>query len=331
MNPRTISLHHAIKALILFGFAGYIAYLVQTGRIILYIAPRMTDYVKWSALGLYATAAYQAYLAVKTLRTRHEPDCGCGHDHTPSRSVFKHTVVYGLFILPLLLGFMLPDSTLGSSLAAKKGMNLSSASSVKKDLAAAGGSADSSPAPAPESGGAAASETQTGEEAPTGKGEQAAPPAAAAAGSLDELFPSDKFTKQYADYAKKLYPSETIKVSEEFFMETLTSVDLYLDRFVGKKLELTGFVYRQEEMTDRQFVIGRFSIQCCSADAAPFGVLAEYDRAKTLETDEWVTVTGTIKKTSFNDAEIMVLQVEKVAKAEPAKTPYVYPNMNFGM
>jgi len=227
----------------------------------------------------------------------------------------------------LLLGFMLPDSTLGSSLAAKKGMNLSSAGSVKKDLAAAGGTAESSPAPT-EDGGAAAG-LQAGDGTATGKTGQAAPPAVSA-GSLDELFPSDKFTKQYADYAKKLYKQETIQVSEEFFMETLTSVDLYLDRFVGKKLELTGFVYRQEEMNDRQFVIGRFSIQCCSADAAPFGVLAEYDRAKTLETDEWVTVTGTIKKTSFNEAEIMVLQVEKVAKAQPAKTPYVYPSMNFG-
>ncbi|MEK8129629.1 TIGR03943 family protein [Paenibacillus filicis] len=326
MSPRTLSFHHAIKALILFGFAGYIAYLVQSERILLYIAPRMTDYVKWSALGLYAVGAHQAYLAVSTLRKRHEPDCDCGHDHTPSRSVFKHTIVYGLFILPLLLGFALPDSTMGSSLAAKKGMNLSSASSVKK----ASPAADSGTGEAPTNGGgtgATAPDSRTSQTGDAGKEAQQA----GSAGPTDELFPSDRFTKQYADYAKKLYKQDTIQVSEEFFMETLTSVDLYLDRFVGKKLELTGFVYRQEEMNERQFVIGRFSIQCCSADAAPFGVLAEYDRAKTLENDGWVTVTGKIEKTKFNDAEIMVLKVEKVVRAEPAKTPYVYPNMNFGL
>ncbi|WP_159886304.1 TIGR03943 family putative permease subunit [Paenibacillus puerhi] len=319
MNPRVLSFHHAIKALILFGFAGYIAYLVQTDRILLYIAPRMIDYVKWSALGLYAVAAYQAYLAVKMLRAKHEPDCGCGHDHAPSRSVLKNTVVYGLFILPLLLGFMLPDSTLGSSLAAKKGMNLSSASSVKKEVPIT--SSESEPGHTP---------GETGSSGADGTDGSIGAKKAGRPDPLDDLFPSDKFTKQYADYAKVLYQNDTIQVSEQFFMETLTSIDLYLDRFVGRKLELTGFVYRQEEMNDRQFVIGRFSIQCCSADAAPFGVLAEYDRAKTLETDGWVTVTGKIEKTTFNEAEIMVLKVEKVVRAEPAKTPYVYPNMNFG-
>jgi putative membrane protein len=324
MNPRTLSFHHAIKALILFGFAGYIAYLVQSERILLYIAPRMTDYVKWSALALYAVGAHQAYLAVTTLRKRPEPNCDCGHDHTPSKSVFKHTFVYGLFILPLLLGFALPDSTLGSSLAAKKGMNLNSASSVKKSTATAeAGAAEAA---------AGGNDAPSGAGVEGGAGEAGKPAQPAGSGnSLDPLFPSDKFTKQYADYAKKLYTHDTIQVPEEFFMETLTSVDLFLDRFVGKKLELTGFVYRQEEMTDKQFVIGRFSVQCCSADAAPFGVLAEYDRANTLENDGWVTVTGKIEKTKFNDAEIMILKVEKVVRAQPAKTPYVYPNMNFGL
>ncbi|MED4603368.1 TIGR03943 family protein [Paenibacillus validus] len=314
MSPRLLSFHHTIKALILFGFAGYIAYLVHSDRILLYIAPRMVDYVKWSSLALYAVAVYQGYQAVRTFRSTHEPDCDCGHDHTPSRSILKNTVVYGLFLLPLLLGFLLPDTSLGSSLAAKKGMNLSSASAVKKE---------SEP---PEAGLSSSNAAAPGADNPP----PAQPPAKGASGSLDALFPSDKFTKQYADFAKKLYASDQITVQEEWFIETLTSVDLYLDAFIGKKMQLTGFVYRQEDMKDNQFVIGRFSIQCCSADAAPFGVLAEYDRAKTFAADTWVTVTGTLEKTKFNDVEIMVLKVEKVAKAEPAKTPYVYPNMNFG-
>ncbi|WP_281889432.1 TIGR03943 family putative permease subunit [Paenibacillus sp. YYML68] len=309
MNPRIISFHHALKAIILLGFAGYIAHLVQTDLILLYIAPKMVDYVKWSAVALYAVSVHQGYRAYKAWRTP-PSDCGCGHDHTPSRSLLKNTVVYGLFILPLLMGFLLPDTSLSSSLAAKKGMNLSSASSVKKESSAATSSSQTTPAaPVPEQG--------------TTEGN-------AQTSAADELFPSDKFTKQYADHAKKLYREDVIRVPEEFYIETLTSVDLYLDRFVGKKLELTGFVYRQEDMKDNQFVVGRFSIQCCSADAAPYGILAEYDRAKTLADDSWVTVTGTIEKTTFNEVEIMVLKIEKIAKAEPAATPYVYPNMNFG-
>ncbi|GCL73080.1 TIGR03943 family putative permease subunit [Paenibacillus naphthalenovorans] len=319
MNSRVLSLHHLVKAVILLGFAVYIAYLVKTDLILLYIAPRMVGYVKWSAIAFYAVAAYQLYRGIKAFRGPAAASCDCGHDHLPSRSLFKNAIIYGLFAFPLLIGFLLPDTTLGSSLAAKKGMNLSSSSSVKKD----GLALDSA-------SGAESSEADSGETKTEDPGPGDSGTVSGTAASENEMFPSDKFTEQYANYAKKLYQEELIQVREEFFIETLTSVDLYLDRFIGKKLEMTGFVYRQEEMKNNQFVVGRFSIQCCSADAAPFGVLAEYDRAAALADDSWVTVTGTIGKTTFNDIEIMVLKVEKVAKAEPSKNPYVYPNFDFG-
>jgi putative membrane protein len=295
VSPRVLSFHHMIKALILFGFAVYIAQLVRTESILLYIAPRMVDYVKWSAVALYIIAVYQLYQGVRTWFGKAEAACDCDHDHTPSRSVFKNTVVYGIFIFPLLLAFLLPDTSMGSSLASKKGMNLSSASTVKKDAAAA-------------------TEQVTG----------------AAAASDAELFPADKFTQHFANHAKELYQKDLVQIKEELYIESLTTVDLYLERFIGKKLELTGFVYRSEEMKSNQFVVGRFAMQCCSADAAPFGVLVEYDRAQQFADDTWVTVTGKIEKTKFADMDIMVLKVEKVAKAAPSKNQYVYPNLEFG-
>nr|WP_245247282.1 MULTISPECIES: TIGR03943 family protein [unclassified Paenibacillus] len=309
-----------LKAIILLGFAVYIAYLVKTDLILLYIAPRMVDYVKWSAIAFYAVAAYQIYQGVKTFPGSSKASCDCDHDHLPSRSLLKNSIVYGLFAFPLLIGFLLPDTTLGSSLADKKGMNLSSSISVKKDGLAANGAS---------SGGDTLSDSNAENSLSPEPNTPSATEGSAAAD--DEMFPSDKFTEHYANYAKKLYQDDLIQIKEEIFIETLTSVDLYLDRFIGKKLEMTGFVYRQEEMKTNQFVVGRFSIQCCSADAAPFGVLAEYDRAPTLADDSWVTVTGTIGKTTYNDIEIMVLKVEKIIKAEPSKNPYVYPNFDFGV
>jgi uncharacterized repeat protein (TIGR03943 family) len=320
------SLHHFIKAAILFGFAMYIVYLVKTDNILYYIAPRMVDYVKWSAIAFYAIAVYQVYQAIRAFLGS-AAACECDHDHTPSSSLLKNTVIYGLFFFPLLLGFLLPDTSMGSSLAAKKGMNLSSSSNVKKDAAAA---APSAPAPNPSTPPAAAAPGSGTSGSIAAPGASTGSTAPSTAGSQDEMFPSDKFTEHYAKYAKELYKTGVIPVKEDLYIETLTTVDLYLDQFVGKKMELTGFVYRQEDMKDNQFVVGRFSIQCCSADAAPFGVLAEYDRAKNFADDSWVTVTGTIQKTKFNDMDIMVLKVEKVAKAEPAKAQYVYPNIDFG-
>jgi putative membrane protein len=314
MSLRMLSLHHMIKATILFGFAIYIVYLVKTDHILYYIAPRMVDYVKWSAVGLYAIAVYQVYQAIRSFWGS-TATCDC--DHTPSSSLLKNTVIYGLFCFPLLLGFMLPDASLGSSVAAKKGMNLSSSNNVKKETAAV-----QSPPPAPAATQAPSSSNASG----TGVSDSTTP----SSGKQDEMFPSDKFTKHYAAYAKELYQSGVISVKEDMYMETLTTVDLYLDRFVGKKLELTGFVYRQEGMKDNEFVVGRFTVHCCSADASPYGVLVQYGRANQFADDSWVTVTGTIQQTKFNDMDIMLLKVEKITKAEPASAQYVYPNFNFG-
>jgi putative membrane protein len=345
VSTKMLSLHHFIKAAILFGFAMFIVSLIKTDNILYYIAPRMVDYVKWSAVGFYAIAVYQIYQAIRSFWAT-TAACDCDHDHTPSTSLLKNTVLYGLFCFPLLLGFILPDTSMGSSLAAKKGMNLSSANAVKKDTIAAlpvPPAVGTTPTPTNTSGTNAtpvAPGNPTGSNSSNASGSAAGNtssnnPAAANSSTppainQDEMFPSDKFTKHYAAYAKELYASGVIPVKEELFMETLTTVDLYLDKFVGKKMQLTGFVYRQEDMKDNQFVVGRFAVQCCSADASPYGVLVEYDRAQQFADDSWVTVTGTIQQTKFNDMDIMLLKVEKIAKAEPAKAQYVYPNFDFG-
>lgn len=314
MSARIMSLHHMLKAVILFGFAMYIVQLVKTDNILYYIAPRMVDYVKWSAIGFYAIAVYQVYLGLRSFFGKVE-ECDC--DHTPSRSIIKNTLIYGLFAAPLLLGALLPDASMGSNAAAKKGMNLNSASTVRN-----GGNPSLNATGTETTGSTATSESA----AAAGSGSQGALTDA----QLKELFPYDKFTEHYAKFAMGLYKQDIIPVPEDIYIETLTSIDLYLDKFVGKKLELTGFVYRQEPMTDKQFVVGRFAIQCCSADGSPFGLLAEYANAKSLADDSWVKATGTIQKTKFNDMETLVLKIEKIEKAEPPKSQYVYPNASFG-
>ncbi|MFC0211233.1 TIGR03943 family putative permease subunit [Paenibacillus chartarius] len=314
-SSNRLSFHHALKAVIVLGFAMLIVYLVKTDNLMLYIAPRMADYVTWSAVALYAVGMYELFASLRAWWGR-SSDCECGHDHTPSRSIFRNTAVYGLFALPLLLGFLLPNTTLGSSMAEKKGMNLSGASSIRRE----------------------APQAAAGTNGTTGTGMEAVAPTSYTAANnaeedrLNQLFPADKFTQPYADFAKKLYQLPVIEVKEEWYVETLNTVDLYKDSFVGRRMELVGFVYRQDEMSDNQFVVGRFAMQCCSADAAPFGMLMEYDRARQWADDTWVRVSGIIQKTTYLGEEIMVLKVDKVSKLDtPKENQYVYANPEFGL
>lgn len=290
--------HSLIKAILLFGFSAYITLLVKNDAILFYIAPRMVLYVKLAAMGLYIVGAYQLYETLRQFRGN-PPACDCeeeGHNHTPSRSIIRNTLFYCIFAFPLLIGFLMPDASMGTALASKKGINLSSAGNVRSKESALARSQD----------------------------------AISNDAELKQLFPSDVYTVHYAKHAMKLYKEDTIQVPEDLYIETLTTLDLYANAFVGKTIELTGFVYRDEEMTDKQFVIGRFTVQCCSADASPYGLLVQYDKANVYATDQWIKLTGTIAKTVYNGADLMIIHAQKIQKIEAPKELYVSPNYDFG-
>jgi putative membrane protein len=63
-EKRSLTLHYFLRAAILTGFALYIMFLVKTGNIVYYIAPRMVIYVKLAAIGFYIIAVYQAYIYI---------------------------------------------------------------------------------------------------------------------------------------------------------------------------------------------------------------------------------------------------------------------------
>lgn len=293
MSNRGAWVNAAVRAVLLFGFAAYITHLVKTDHILYYVSPRMALYVKLAAIGLHAVAAYEMYAAFAAYSGR-RIECDCGHDHGDDGPAWKRALLYGLFAVPLLLGFGMPDTALDSTLAAKLGMNLDGAAAVKSETARPNGQPT-------------ASEVQ-----------------------LESLFPSNPLTADYAKLARSLYPLERIAVPEGLYIETLTTLELYVDRFAGKQVTFSGFVYRDDTMDDRHFAVGRFSVPCCSADAAPFGVLVRSDRAGDYAPDQWVEVTGTIGKAEVEGAELMVVSAERIAAIAAPKEPYVHPNEQFG-
>ncbi|WP_168121550.1 TIGR03943 family protein [Paenibacillus sp. HB172176] len=318
--------HHILKAAIYTGFTLIIVFLINNGDIKLYIAPRMMMYVKLSAIGVYALAVFQIYAALKKGRQREADECDCGHDHTPSKSGWKNVISYSLFILPLLLVFLMPSGTLGSAMAAKKGISLGGSesiarleNSVARTDTARLKIADSAPViPAPTL-------------SPTAEGDnQSLTKDDLQNSELDQLFTFDEYTEDYAKYGKELYKLDSIVVPEKQFIETLTTLDLYRDAFMGKGVTLSGFTYREEDMNKDQLVVGRFAMTCCSADALPYGLLIQWPRANEYDEDEWISVTGKLDVTTYMENEIIVIKATKIKRIDPAETPYVYPDFDFG-
>ncbi|WP_141500186.1 TIGR03943 family putative permease subunit [Paenibacillus luteus] len=301
--------HHLIRAAILTGFAMFIVYLDRTGEMMLYIAPRMELYVKLSAIGLYAAAIYQVYAALQKRIGQASPACDCEHD--PSPSVFKNIIIYGLFIFPLLLGFLVPTGTLGSALASKKGVSLTGIIGYERT------SAPSPLAPKDEASIAVSPVP-------------ALQPEATTQDPLVALFPYDEYTEAHAAYGKKLYRQSLITVPEKQFIETLTTLDLYREAFMGKEIEITGFVYREEEMGHERLAVSRFAMNCCSADALPYGLMIIWPKAIDYAEDEWISVRGTLTTSTYMDNEIITLEVVKIERIQAPESPYVYPDLDFG-
>jgi putative membrane protein len=324
---RLMSFHYFFRTLILLGFSSYIVILTKTDALQYYIAPRMMIYVKIASVVLYMIACFQGYIA---LRAYWGKPVACECEQPVSRSALRNTVAYGLLILPLLIGFLLPNTALSSAMVASKGMNLSAAkSSIAKqntdlitekgaqtglDVSNKKSAAAPSPTSIPPVNSAPSSNTETPSKAITDV-------------ELQKLFHADnEWDEDFSKIGMILYKKETIVVKPEIYMEILSSIDLFKNNFIGKKIELTGFVYREENMQKNQFVVGRFAVSCCSADATPYGVMIDFPTAQSYPKDMWVKVTGTIQNGSYNGNEIFTIKATQIEKIATPESPYIYPN-----
>lgn len=319
------AVHYSIRTVILLGISVYIAYLVETNSLQLYIGERIRPLVSASALLMYALAVIQGFLAYRTYKGS-VVECDCCST-PPAKSWPRAGLLYGLIALPLLLGFLLPDTVLGGSFASKKGIILSA-------VAPAYGGGPAQPAlPAASTNDDTADSTESTEAADEEAGSVnneatiTSPPTEA---DLDQLFVAeDDFSRDLAVLAKRLYVLPMIEVRPDIYMEVLSAIVSFKEAFMGKEIEINGFVYRESGLPDHQFVIGRIAVQCCTADATPYGVLAEYEGAPELKNDTWMKLKGTIGEAEYNGNVIIKIDVSESSVIEAPDNPYIYPNFDF--
>ncbi|HUU91538.1 MAG TPA: TIGR03943 family protein [Phycisphaerae bacterium] len=84
-----------------------------------------------------------------------------------------------------------------------------------------------------------------------------------------------------------------------------------------QKVGALGFVVRQEKMPPDHFLLVRFQITCCAADASPIAVPVHWPQAHTLESNQWVKVFGQ------TDPEAKVLVADKVEPTREPSNPYM--------
>ncbi|MCA9971713.1 MAG: TIGR03943 family protein, partial [Anaerolineales bacterium] len=70
--------------------------------------------------------------------------------------------------------------------------------------------------------------------------------------------------------------------------------------FAGLEARVVGFVYRGSDFPADSFMVSRYALSCCVADAAPIGLLVRWPDTADLAADQWVEVHGRFEIGTFN-------------------------------
>ena len=118
---------------------------------------------------------------------------------------------------------------------------------------------------------------------------------------------------------------ETIIMDNDNYVRWIQEIYDNIEKYNGKKIQVSGFVFKDEQFEDNEFVSARMMMVCCAADMQPIGFLVRYDNAAELNVDTWIRVYGTIAKGEFNGNAIPVIEADKVENTEKPEFDYVYP------
>ena len=92
-------------------------------------------------------------------------------------------------------------------------------------------------------------------------------------------------------------------------------------KYIGRNLEVHGFVCKESYLNKNQFIIGRIVMACCAADSKVVGIIGEYNKAYDLNENDNIIVRGTIGSSTIRDDNnashrVPIVIIEKMEKLE---------------
>jgi putative membrane protein len=95
--------------------------------------------------------------------------------------------------------------------------------------------------------------------------------------------------------------------------------------FAHQSAHLIGFVYRDDRFNGESFMLSRFVVSCCVADATAIGLIVRSPLAASLPGDQWVEVSGHFEAGEFSGKPTPILITEAITRTTAPNQPYLYP------
>lgn len=96
------------------------------------------------------------------------------------------------------------------------------------------------------------------------------------------------------------------------------------DSYVGKEVDVVGFVFHPDGAPADVFYVSRFSVNCCAVAARPLGLpVYSPNWQEDFEEDSWVRVAGSFAETKEDIPEPVIVTPESIEPTEQPGNPYV--------
>ncbi|MTB64509.1 TIGR03943 family protein [Streptococcus sp. zg-86] len=137
-------------------------------------------------------------------------------------------------------------------------------------------------------------------------------------------FTKSSYQAEMRKVAERYLNQETIRVTSENYMEVMEAIYDYPNEFVGKTIEMVGFVYNDPDNANQQFLF-RFGIIHCIADSGVYGLLSTGQDTQ-FQDNTWVAAKGIIQLSYHSSLQqaLPTLELTECVKIEQPKNPYVY-------
>lgn len=140
----------------------------------------------------------------------------------------------------------------------------------------------------------------------TGKGISSAPPIAAG-GSTTVSFDQAADDRNILDWIRLFYSQDSPST------------------YLGQSANVIGFVYHDPRLKDGQFLVSRFAIVCCTADAFAIGMVVDWPKSASLPNDQWIKVKGLVQSTELDGQKLPLIQATSIEPVQPPDQPYLFP------
>lgn len=126
-----------------------------------------------------------------------------------------------------------------------------------------------------------------------------------------------------SNFSKQILASNYLEITNANYTDILTDAYDNIEKYLGKNISVTGYVFRLSEFGNNEFVIAR-DMLVDNNHSQVVGFLCNYNQISQYETNSWIKINGVIAKGHYF-GEIPIIKVKSIKKVTTPNDIFVAP------